>query len=127
MKFQIHTVPGQVIYNVTRQLVLRGVDGIVFVADSQIEKHQENMESFQNLRENLRVFHLDLEEIPLVLQYNKMDLRWELPDNYTDSLLGNLAAKTPVLKSVANRCKGVIETFDMLKRLLLSKFLDQSA
>ena len=69
-KFQLYTVPGQVIYNTTRQLVLRGVDGIVFVADSQYEKMEENVKSFQNLEENLKTLDLDLNDIPYVLQYN---------------------------------------------------------
>src|SRR5687767_2639231 len=60
-KFQLYTVPGQVIYNTTRQLVLRGVDGIVFVADSQYEKMEENVKSFSNLEENLRTLNMDLE------------------------------------------------------------------
>ena len=63
-KFQLYTVPGQVIYNTTRQLVLRGVDGIVFVADSQYEKMSENVESFQNLQDNLRSLKMDLDDIP---------------------------------------------------------------
>ena len=73
-KFQLFTVPGQVIYNTTRQLVLRGVDGIVFVADSNYDKMQENVESFQNLEENLRSLGLNLADIPYVLQYNKRDV-----------------------------------------------------
>ena len=73
-KFQLYTVPGQVIYNTTRQLVLRGVDGIVFVADSSYEKMQENVQSFGNLAENLRALNLNLNDIPYVLQYNKRDL-----------------------------------------------------
>ncbi len=73
-KFQLYTVPGQVIYNTTRQLVLRGVDGIVFVADSQYEKMTENVESLQNLADNLKALKLNLDDIPYVLQYNKRDL-----------------------------------------------------
>src|SRR5271156_3650835 len=73
-KFQLYTVPGQVIYNTTRQLVLRGVDGIVFVADSQYEKMPENVEAFQNLGDNLTAQRMSLGEIPYVLQYNKRDL-----------------------------------------------------
>ena len=65
-KFQLYTVPGQVIYNTTRQLVLRGVDGIVFVADSQYEKMPENVESFTNLEENLKTLKLNLADIPYV-------------------------------------------------------------
>src|SRR3954464_11698038 len=81
-KFQLYTVPGQVIYNTTRQLVLRGVDGIIFVADSQYDKMQENVESFANLEENVRGAKLDLATIPYVLQYNKRDLPNVAPVEY---------------------------------------------
>lgn len=73
-KFQLYTVPGQVFYNTTRKLVLRGVDGIVFVADSQTPMMEANRESILNLQENLRELNLDLSEIPMVMQYNKRDL-----------------------------------------------------
>ena len=73
-KFQLYTVPGQVYYNATRKLVLRGVDGIVFVADSQPEKMDENIESITNLEENLKEYGYDITNIPLVLQFNKRDL-----------------------------------------------------
>jgi len=73
-KFQLYTVPGQVIYNATRQLVLRSVDGMVFVADSQWEKMEENVESFKNLEDNLAKQNTSLDDVPYVLQYNKRDL-----------------------------------------------------
>jgi signal recognition particle receptor subunit beta len=73
-KFQLYTVPGQVYYNATRKLVLRGVDGLVFVADSQADKMDENIESLNNLRENLQEYGYDINEIPVVIQYNKRDL-----------------------------------------------------
>src|SRR5512140_747814 len=106
-KFQLYTVPGQVIYNTTRQLVLRGVDGIVFVADSQYEKMAENVESFSNLEENLKSLKLNLAEIPYVLQYNKRDLQ------------------VPSFGSVAHKCEGVFEALNMITRLLLHKFISQ--
>lgn len=73
-RFHLYTVPGQVFYNASRKLILKGVDGIIFVADSQIERFDENIESFENLQDNLRTYNLSLEKIPLVLQYNKRDL-----------------------------------------------------
>jgi signal recognition particle receptor subunit beta len=73
-KFQLYTVPGQVFYNATRKLVLRGVDGIVFVADSQTAKMDENIESLSNMYENLRENGIDVGDIPVVIQYNKRDL-----------------------------------------------------
>lgn len=74
IKIQLYTVPGQVKYNATRKLVLKGVDGIVFVADAQEEQREKNIESLNNLHENLASYNLDLFSIPLVIQYNKMDL-----------------------------------------------------
>jgi small GTP-binding protein len=74
-RFQLYTVPGQVFYNNTRKLVLRGVDGIVFVADSQAPMFEANVESYKNLEENIRELGLKLEEIPMVFQYNKRDLK----------------------------------------------------
>ena len=73
-KFQLYTVPGQVFYNATRKLVLRGVDGIVFVADSQRSKMDENVESLANMYENLRDNEVDARQMPVVIQYNKRDL-----------------------------------------------------
>src|SRR5262245_19929921 len=78
-RFQLYTVPGQVFYNNTRKLVLRGVDGIVFVADSQIPMFEANIESYKNLEENVRELGLNLDEIPMVLQYNKRDLKAVVP------------------------------------------------
>src|SRR6267143_6859737 len=85
-KFQLYTVPCQVIYNTTRQLVLRGVDGIVFVADSQYEKMEENVKSFANLEENLRSLNLHLADIPYLLQFNKRDLPNVAPVEYMEYL-----------------------------------------
>jgi len=73
-RFHLYTVPGQVFYNASRKLILKGVDGIVFVADSQIERFDENILSIENMKENLQTHNLILEKIPLVMQYNKRDL-----------------------------------------------------
>jgi signal recognition particle receptor subunit beta len=73
-KFQLYTVPGQVYYNATRKLVLRGTDGIVFVADSQADKMDDNIESLMNLEDNLKEYGYSIDEIPVVIQYNKRDL-----------------------------------------------------
>jgi signal recognition particle receptor subunit beta len=125
-KFQLYTVPGQVIYNTTRQLVLRGVDGIVFVADSQYEKMTENVESLQNLEENLRSQKLNLADIPYVLQYNKRDLPNAAPIEYLEYLLNNRAVQVPSFTGCANKCEGVFETLNMITRMLLHKFVNQS-
>lgn len=126
-KFQLYTVPGQVIYNTTRQLVLRGVDGVVFVADSQYEKMPENVESFQNLTDNLASLKLNIEEIPYVLQYNKRDLPNAAPVEYMDYLLNNREVQVPAFSAAAHKCEGVFETLNMITRLLLHKFVNQSA
>jgi signal recognition particle receptor subunit beta len=125
-KFQFYTVPGQVIYNTTRQLVLRGVDGIVFVADSQYEKMPENVESFQNMMDNLKTLRLDLEEIPYVLQYNKRDLPNAAPMEYMDYLLNSRVVQVPAFAATAHKCVGVFETLNMITRLLLQKFVNQN-
>jgi hypothetical protein len=126
-KFQLYTVPGQVIYNTTRQLVLRGVDGIVFVADSQYDKMAENVESFQNLEDNLRTLKLNFSEIPYVLQYNKRDLPNVAPTEYLDFLLNNRETQVPSFEAVASQCQGVFEPLNMITRLLLNKFINEGA
>ena len=124
-KFQLYTVPGQVIYNTTRQLVLRGVDGIVFVADSQYEKMAENVESFANLEENLKTLKLNLADIPHVLQYNKRDLPTAAPVEYLEYLLNNREVQVPSFTGCAHQCEGVFETLNMITRLLLHKFINE--
>ncbi len=125
-KFQLYTVPGQVIYNTTRQLVLRGVDGIVFVADSQYEKMQDNVQSFANLEENLRSLNLSMVDIPYVLQYNKRDLPNAAPMEYMEFLLNNREVQVPSFTGSASKCEGVFETLNMITRMLLHKFINES-
>jgi mutual gliding-motility protein MglA len=122
-KFQLYTVPGQVIYNTTRQLVLRGVDGVVFVADSQYDKMEENVKSFINLEENLASLNLSLADIPYILQYNKRDVPNAAPADYLEFLLNNREAQVPACEACANRCEGVFETLNMITRMLLHKFI----
>ena len=125
-RFQLYTVPGQVIYNTTRQLVLRGVDGIVFVADSQYEKMAENVESFANLDENLKALKMNLDDIPYVLQYNKRDLRTTAPVDYMEFLLNNREVQVPSFEASAFRGDGVFETLNMITRLLLNKYINEA-
>jgi len=125
-KFQLYTVPGQVIYNTTRQLVLRGVDGIVFVADSQYDKMQENVESFANLEENLKSLRLNLPDIPYVIQYNKRDLPGAAPVDYMEFLLNNRDIQVPTFEASASSGDGVFESLNMITRLLLHKFINES-
>ena len=126
-KFQLFTVPGQVIYNTTRQLVLRGVDGIVFVADSQYDKMQENVESFQNMEQNLKELNLSFDDIPYVVQYNKRDLGEVAPVDFMDFLVNNKEVQVPSFEAAATQCHGVFETLNAITRLLLQKFINQGA
>jgi hypothetical protein len=125
-KFQLFTVPGQVIYNTTRQLVLRGVDGLVFVADSQYEKMEENVQTFNNMIQNLETLNQNLANIPYVLQYNKRDLPNAAPVNYLDFLLNNREIEVPSFASSAVKGDGVFETLNMITRMLLHKLLTES-
>jgi hypothetical protein len=126
-KFQLYTVPGQVIYNTTRQLVLRGVDGIVFVADSQYEKMAENVESFANLEDNLKTLRLNFPDIPYVLQYNKRDLPNVAPVEYMEFILNNRDVQVPSFGATAHKCEGVFEALNMITRMLLHKYVSQAA
>ncbi len=119
-KFQLYTVPGQVYYNATRKLVLRGVDGVVFVADSQISKRDENVESFQNLEENLREYGYSHETIPFVLQYNKRDL----PDIMTIPELNALmnSYRLPHYEAIAATGVGVFTTLKAIGKAVIDKF-----
>jgi mutual gliding-motility protein MglA len=121
-KFQLYTVPGQVIYNATRQLVLRNVDAIVFVADSQWDKMEENVESLRNLGENLEKQNLSLDDLPYVLQFNKRDIQDIAPTNYLEYLLNNRRKRVRSYESVASTGFNVFATLDYATQLLLHKF-----
>ena len=126
-RFQLYTVPGQVMYNTTRRIVLRGVDGLVFVADSQWSKMPENVESLQNLEENLRLQGDSLEKIPYVLQFNKRDLRNVAPPHYLEYILNNRDTKRLTFQSVATLGPGVFETLNMISRLVLHRFIKSAS
>lgn len=125
-KFQIYTVPGQTIYNETRKLVLRNVDGIIFVADSQWEKMEENVESFKNMDINLRDQKLQLADIPYILQMNKRDLPTAAPLHYMDFLLNQRETRAPVLEAVARDGRGVFEALNLISKMVLASFLKQN-
>jgi signal recognition particle receptor subunit beta len=118
-KFQLYTVPGQVYYNMTRKLVLRGVDGIVFVADSQWDRLRENVESFRNLEENLGEHDYDLDETPYVIQYNKRDLPNVAPVEYLEFMLNRRARRVPSFEAVAVGGMGVFDTLNTVSRMVL--------
>jgi signal recognition particle receptor subunit beta len=125
-KFQLYTVPGQVIYNATRQLVLRSVDGIVFVADSQWEKMEENVESFKNLADNLARQNVAIDDMPCVLQYNKRDLPNVAPVNYMEYVLNNRKKRLPSFESVSSTGQNVFATLNAASQILLHKFSKQN-
>jgi hypothetical protein len=119
-RFLLYTVPGQVFYNATRKLVLKGADAIVFVADSEVGKMEENKESLENLRANLMEYKLNLDDLPWVIQYNKRDL----PNLYTCEELNaelNPGGRVPHFEAVATQGKGVFETFRGISHLLMEK------
>jgi signal recognition particle receptor subunit beta len=117
-KLQLYTVPGQVYYNSTRQLVLKGADGIVFVADSQDHAIDANLESLQNLEDNLKRQGVRIREIPLVIQYNKRDLTNALPVAELDAEINKLGV--PHFESVATMGLGVEETLKGVTQLVLA-------
>jgi mutual gliding-motility protein MglA len=116
-RFHLYTVPGQVFYDASRKLILRGVDGVVFVADSQEERLDANLEALENLQENLKEHGYDFKKIPYVLQLNKRDLPNALP---VDDLKRELARRgEPSLEAVAFQGKGVFETLKEIARQVL--------
>ena len=116
-KFQLYTVPGQVYYNATRKLVLRGVDGIIFVADSAPDKIQEGLESFQNLEDNLAEYGYQRENIPIVIQYNKRDLPNALPLDKLDKIINKY--HSPYNEAIANKGKGVFESLKIMGKCVI--------
>jgi signal recognition particle receptor subunit beta len=121
-KLQLYTVPGQVYYNSTRQLVLKGADGIVFVADSQDFALDANLESLQNLEDNLKRQGVRIREIPVVLQYNKRDLPNVLPVAEMDAEI-NKTLHGPSFESVATTGIGVEETLKGITQLVLAHLI----
>ena len=106
--FQLYTVPGQVYYNATRKLVLQGVDGLVFVADSSPDRMDANAESWHNLEENLKEYGLSLQELPIVIQFNKRDVSGALPVEELNRRINSIGA--PTFEAVASQGEGVLPT-----------------
>ncbi|HET6669272.1 MAG TPA: GTPase domain-containing protein [Pyrinomonadaceae bacterium] len=118
-RFHLYTVPGQVFYDASRKLILKGVDGVVFVADSQEERMDANVESLYNLEENLRAQGYDPEKIPYVLQLNKRDLPNVLPiEEITAELRRN---GEPVIEAVASSGPGVFDTLKAVAKQVLTE------
>ncbi len=117
-RFHLYTVPGQVFYDASRKLILKGVDGVVFVADSQEERFDANIESLENLRDNLEEQGFDIEKIPFVIQYNKRDLPSASDIEELSKVLN--PRKVPEYEAVAFTGEGVFETLKAVAKLVLN-------
>ena len=148
-RFHLYTVPGQVYYNASRKLILKGVDGIVFVGDSQLERMEANQEAMQNLYDNMAEYGYDLTKMPFIIQYNKRDLPnaapvkdlqaamnpgWEVPDaakqrvtpdpyhsgeNLIEQVDGTWIERAPYFEAVAVTGEGVFDTLKAVSKLVL--------
>lgn len=118
-RFHLYTVPGQVFYEASRKLILKGVDGVVFVADSQEERMDANQETLEGLQENLKDHGLDFQTIPYILQLNKRDLPNALP---IEELKKQLQLKgEPTIEGIAINGTGVFETLKAVAQLVLAE------
>ncbi|MFL5408795.1 MAG: GTP-binding protein [Myxococcales bacterium] len=118
-RFHLYTVPGQVFYDASRKLILKGVDGVVFVADSQIERMEANIESLENLRTNLAEQGYNLDKLPYVIQYNKRDLPNAAPIEQLRDLLNT--TKVTEFEAAATTGHGVFETLKAVAKAVLTE------
>ncbi len=117
VKFHLYTVPGQIYYSSSRKLILKGVDGLVFVADSQRERFEANIESIEDMLENLKEYKIDFNTLPYVLQLNKRDLPNITP---TDEMVAALGKKEePMVEAIASLGDGVIDTLKAISKLVM--------
>jgi len=116
-RFHLYTVPGQVYYNASRRLILKGVDGLVFVADSQATRAEANIESMHNLYENLETYGYDPQSIPFAIQYNKRDLDNVLPVEELRAQINPMGV--PDFEGIATEGKGVFETLSKVSKLVV--------
>ena len=123
-RFHLYTVPGQVFYDASRKLILKGVDGVIFVADSQVERMDANVEAIENLETNLKTQGYDLAAIPYVLQLNKRDLPNVAPVDEMKRLL--VKKNEPVFEAVAAKGPGVFETLKGVAKLVLADLTKSS-
>ena len=118
-RFHLYTVPGQVFYDASRKLILKGVDGVVYVGDSQMERMEANIESLENLRSNLQEQGYDLDKLPYVVQYNKRDLPNAIPMTELEEALN--PTKGPAFEAVAPKGVGVFDTLKAVAKLVLTE------
>lgn len=117
-RFHLYTVPGQVVYDASRKLILKGLDGVVFVADSQAERMEENIQSMENLKRNLEQQGYDIQDIPLVIQYNKRDLPNAVPLNEMRTALNKY--NSPDFESTASEGVGVFEALRTVSKSIVN-------
>lgn len=117
-RFHLYTVPGQVVYDSLRRPLIRGLDGVIFVADSQAERMEENISALDNLEKNLEMQGYNLSEIPLVIQYNKRDLPNALPVADLRTALNRFNA--PDFEAQASTGKGVMEAFKTVSKAIIT-------
>jgi signal recognition particle receptor subunit beta len=123
IKYQLYTVPGQVYYDSTRKLVLQGADGVVFVADSQYSRFDDNVENLENMDENLKKNNLSIDEIPVILQYNKRDVIDLIPVDKLESALNKREWESS--GAIAISGEGVIHTLKIISNLVLTSIKDK--
>lgn len=116
-RFHLYSVPGQVVYDASRKLILKGLDGVIFVADSQAERMEENLEAFRNLEKNLEAQGYNIKEVPLVIQYNKRDLPNALTLSELRRSLNHYNA--PEFEATANEGKGVMESLKSISKSII--------
>lgn len=117
-RFHLYTVPGQVVYDASRKLILKGLDGVIFVADSQAERMEENLQALENLEKNLEQQGYDINEIPLVIQYNKRDLPNALPVSELRKALNKFNA--PDFEGTARQGGGVFESLKTVSKSIVT-------
>ena len=116
-RFHVYSVPGQIVYDATRKLILQGIDGVIFVADSQADRLDENLQALDNLEKNLQHQGYNIKEIPLLLQYNKRDLPTALPIQELRKHLNRFNAQE--VEACAFEGKGVLESFKMMSKSII--------
>ena len=121
-RFNLYTVPGQIVYNATYQLVLRQADGVVFVADSAMDRQRDNVQAWQNFEANLRINGQSIDQIPVVLQYNKRDVPGAAPVEYMEYLLNNGPQRFTSYEASASRGHNVLTTLNAISHQVLARF-----
>lgn len=121
LKFHLYTIPGQVYYEASRRIILEGADGVVFVADSNTGRLEDNMEMYRRMIDNLESYGVDPESFPIVLQYNKRDFDDILPLGTLEEAL-DLPGRIPVTSSVATTGRGVMQTLKIISKEVIRQF-----